>query len=251
MIATTEGFALPDRARPALATVDELLRDRPAVYRRLEVGDELGELSRTAIITILVGAAAFGASVGAFRGGLQILFAALKIPAVLLLTAAVCAPCLTALCAAVGRSACLRRDLALVLSSLAMTSLVAAASAPIVLLGVTLEIEYHSMALLFAACCAVGGAAGLGFFWRGLAGDRGPGRVAAAASFLCVFALVGAQMAWTVRPYLVRPRTPEVVFLRTPAQMKEESLIEAVFVTLRSARGEFTRDAAPLPGGTR
>jgi hypothetical protein len=110
------------------------------------------------------------------------------------------------------------------------------------------------MALLFAACCAVGGAAGLGFFWRGLGDggtDRGPGRVAAAASFLCVFALVGAQMAWTVRPYLVRPRAPEVVFLRSTAEMKEESLVEAVIVTVRSARGEFSREAAPLPEARR
>ncbi len=60
---------------------------------------------------------------------------------------------------------------------------------------------------------------------------------------LTVFGLVGTQMAWTLRPFLLRPRTPDIMFVRSI----EGSFIEAVTVSARSARGIYARDAAPLP----
>ena len=58
-----------------------------------------------------------------------------------------------------------------------------------------------------------------------------------------MFALVGGQLSWALRPYLVRPRAPEVVFVREVG----DTLFDAIAGSLRSARGIYTRDSAPLP----
>ena len=55
--------------------------------------------------------------------------------------------------------------------------------------------------------------------------------------------MVGAQLAWTLRPYLVRPRAPEAPFVRDI----EGSLFEAFRETVQSAQGIYTRESAPLP----
>jgi hypothetical protein len=172
---------------------------------------------------------------------------------------------LTSLNAALGREAHLRKDLALVLCALARASLVLAAEAPVVLLAVRLGAGYHSLTLLVVGCCALAGLVGLALFLRGLAGSEaeqaaGVGHRAdgeahqpaapprqgvwtVAVALLVVFALVGTQMTWTLRPFLLRPRTPDIPLVRSV----EGSFLEAVIVASRSARGIYDRDAAPLP----
>jgi hypothetical protein len=61
---------------------------------------------------------------------------------------------------------------------------------------------------------------------------------------LCiVFVVVGGQLSWALRPYLVRPRTEEVPFVREV----EGGLLDAVSGAIRSARGIYLRTEAPLP----
>ena len=237
----------PPVTTPAPATplgeVDQLLRSRSSVLRRIEAGDDLAGLARSMILTIAAAGGVFGAAVGSYRGGLQILYAAIKLPLVILLTAAVCAPALTAINAALDRRADLRRDLALVLSALALGSLVLAAQAPLILLAGNWHAGYHGTTLLLVTCCAVGGIVGLTFLSSGVA-SGGRGAFAAVAALLVVFLCVGSQMSWTLRPYLVRPRATSVPFLRPI----DSSLLESVVESLDSARGIYHRDAAPLPG---
>lgn len=224
-----------------LALVDRLLRDQRTVLARIDRGEELGALARTCVITIAAAAAIFGATLGAHRGGLQIGYAAIKLPLVLLLTAGLATPALTALDAAVGGRADLRRDLATVLAALALAAMLCAATAPIVLLADRLGAGYHDIILLTVACCGAGGLGGFVFFLRALAGRGGPRRLVGGV-FLAVCAVVGCQLAWTLRPWAVRPRTVDVPFVRAI----EGSFLDALGGTLDSARGIYHRDAAPL-----
>lgn len=237
----------PPFASPGLAAIDQLLRDVPAFLDRIREGKNLAELARAMILTVAVGAAVFGAAMGAHRGGIQVLYAAIKLPAVMLLTTAVCAPALTAFNAAFRRQASMRRDLSLVLSSLALTCLVLAAQAPIVFLAVELGAGYHTVILLVVGCCCLAGIVGLTLFQRGLGLDPSAGRWAVGIALLMVFGVVGTQMSWTLRPFLVRPRTPDAPFVRS----LEGSFVEAVLTSSRSARGIYWRDSAPLPGESR
>ncbi len=225
-----------------VALVDGLLRDQPRVLDRIDRGEALGDLVRTCVITIATAAAVLGAAIGWQRGGLQVVFAAIKLPLVLLLTAGLVTPALGALDQAVGGRSDLRRDLAGVLAALALAALLMAATAPLVLLGGAM-LGYHGSILLIVACCGVGGLGGLLFFGRALL-RRGGRRRMTGLAFLALSAIVGSQMAWTLRPWVVRPQSPDVVFVRS----LEGNFLQAVGGSYNSARGVYYRDGAPLPG---
>ncbi len=220
---------------------DELLRDRGSLFKRIDSSAGLTELARALIIITAASAAVFGASIGAYRGGVQVVYAAIKVPLVLLLTAAICAPAWTALRAALGGEASLRVDLVRVLGGLATVGLVLSALAPLLLVGIAFGASYHSMTLLVFGCAAFAGLAGVAIL---VVSRRSRALWVPLTVFLSLFSIVGAQMSWTLRPYLVRPRTPEVPFVRSV----EGGFIESASSSYDSARGHFKRDHAPLPG---
>lgn len=223
------------------ALVEQLLRDRAGVLARIRAGHDLPALVRTAALVIIVGAALYGAAVGSFRGGAQVAYAAVKLPLVLLVTAGLCAPTLTAVGRALGRPASLARDLALVMTALAFGGLTLVALGPVVLVARALEVSYHGSILLAVATAAVAGAVSIGVLAAGVRATEHRDALATVAVVVCVFALVGAQVAWTLRPYLVRPRTPTAPLVRA----LDGSLYDAVLGSWRSAQGDYSREQAP------
>ena len=230
---------------PELSTIDRLLRDRQGFLASLDAPRDPAALARILLATIAVAAGVFGAAIGLHRGGLQVVYAAVKMPLAVLLTAALAAPAIAAITRVTSDHLDMSGDLLRVLGALAIGTLVIAGLTPLLLLGLAIDLSYHRLTLLVVGCCAVGGVTGLAFLLRGLrrrVGDRGVVLTAAAA--LLIFGLVGAQMSWTLRPWLVRPRSPEVTFLRDI----EGSFLEAVVGTTRSANGHYERGYAPVPG---
>lgn len=242
MDTTFTARAMPSTPSPALSALDQLLRDRGEFLDALDEHASAAT-ARAMIFAILGGTGLFGAALGLFHGGVQIFAAAVKLPLVLLFTAALATPALHAAARVADGAADLRRDLVLVLASLALTSFVLAALAPVVLLAVLSHASYHAVVLTVVACCGVAGALGLAFFLGGLSRQLTRGLPAVTALALTVFVLVGSQLAWTLRPYVVRPRA-ELALLRP----MEGSFLDSVATTFRSARGVYHRDHAPLPG---
>ena len=227
--------------------IDMLLRDRSAIVARIAAGQDLAPIMRTMVATIAVSMVIVGAALGSYRGGEQIAYAAIKLPLVLLGTAALAAPALTAIGAALGRPARLVQDLTLVISALAFGALLLVACTPLVMLARSIALPYHDTILATVMMFAIAGLASLRIIVGAVGAERVPGRVAAIAGLCIVFAVVGGQLAWALRPYLVRPRTPDVPFVREV----EGSLADAISGAVRSARGIYTRDEAPLPEASR
>jgi hypothetical protein len=228
----------------SLGRIELLLRDRDLMLARIRAGTDTPAILRTMVATIAVAMALVGAALGSYRGGVQIGYAAVKLPLVLLGTAALSAPALWAIGAALGRRAKLSTDLALVMSALAFGALLLAACTPLILLGRAMDLSYHRMILAVVGMFAIAGLASLRMVIQALVIEQAPGWRTAITGLCLVFSLVGGQLAWALRPYLVRPRTPDVVFVRAV----EGSLFDAVSGAFRSARGIYTRDEAPLPG---
>jgi hypothetical protein len=235
---------VPPPPGDSLSMIDLLLRDRAGTLARIRAGADLRPILATMVATIAVAMAIVGAALGSYRGGIQIAYAAIKLPLVLLGAAALSAPALSAIGAALGRRSRMSADLALVMSAVAFGALLLASTTPLILLGRALELDYHRMIAATVCAFGVAGLATLRMIVQGVAAEGAPGWRSAVAGLCCVFALVGAQLAWAMRPYLVRPRAPEVPFVRAV----EGSLFDAVTTTLQSARGIYVREA-PLPGG--
>jgi hypothetical protein len=229
-----------------LGTIDQLLRDRDVVIARIRKGTDVTALLKTMIATIAIAMMIVGAALGSYRGGAQIGYAAIKLPLVLLGTAALSAPALWAIGTALGRRSRLVNDLAIVMAALAFGALLLAACTPLILLGVVIEVSYHRMILGMVVMFSIAGIASLRMVIRAITLDRAPGWRSAIAGLCVVFSLVGGQLSWALRPYLVRPRTPDVPFVRA----KEGSLVDAITTAYQSARGLYTREEAPLPEST-
>jgi hypothetical protein len=103
MNANSLRISIAERQPPegSLGVIDLLLRDRDTFHQHLERSTDLASVARALLLTVIAGCAVFGAAMGANRGGLQLAFAAVKLPLVVLLTAGFCGPALTGLLRAV------------------------------------------------------------------------------------------------------------------------------------------------------
>ncbi|MCW5806786.1 MAG: hypothetical protein KIT31_30785 [Deltaproteobacteria bacterium] len=238
LVEEPRAVALPGGTR-AIDMIDMLLRDRAGMLARVRAGTDLHAVIRTMAATIAVAMVVVGAALGSFRGGVQVGYAAVKMPLVLLGTAALSAPALSAIGAALGRRSRLSSDLALVMTALAFGALLVAACTPLLLLGRAMHIGYHRTILVAVAMFALGGGAALRMVVGELAAARAPGWRSAITGLTIVFTLVAGQLSWALRPYLVRPQSVDVPFLR----QVEGSFLDAVPEAIRSARGIYREPA--------
>lgn len=222
---TEEGEEEPSGA------VERLLRAPQRFLEDLE-GADLVPLTRTLLATVALGAGVFGAVVGAHRGGVQIAYAALKVPALLLGTMAISMPAFIALARALRVRMEAREVVTLSLGACARFALVLAGLAPVLWL-LTGWLGYHGTALAVAVACGLAGLSASGLLFQGL--SRRGGGLAAGMAFIAVFGVVGAQTSWLLRPFLVRPRTTHVPFVRAI----EGDLLDAVWRSGRSAAGVY------------
>jgi hypothetical protein len=231
----------------SLGTIDLLLRDREVMLARIRAGTNLAAILKVMIATIAVTMAIVGAALGSYRGGVQIAYAAIKLPLVLLGTAALSAPTLTAIGRAVGRRSNLVQDLTLVMSALAFGALMLVAGTPLILLGRAVDLTYHQMILMTVTMFGIAGLASLHMIIRAVSienlRDGTRGWRTAVFGLVIVFVTIGGQLSWALRPYLVRPRTENIPFVRAI----EGSLFDAITGAFQSARGVYSRDEAPLP----
>jgi hypothetical protein len=203
-----------------IATLNRILRSPAAVAEACRDDAESPKLLRVSLATLTATALVFGAVVGMFHGGRQIAFAACKMPLVLLATLALSMPAFHALASVFGRTWSFRAIVTLSLVAGARFGLVLLALAPAVWLAIDVEVGYHAVKIGATLAYALSGLAGLSVFVRGL--GAGAGKQAMLVSMIGVFAAVGAQNAWVMRPWLVEPEAQEAEFF---VRKKEGGLV--------------------------
>lgn len=192
--------------RPREALLDELVRGVGLPYKLL-----------VTVAAMVAGAALYGAALGLWRGGAQVVYAAIKLPLVLLVTAA-----LTMVfnwMAAVLFGLRLRFVQVAVLSFLALgvAAVVLASLAPVAWLFSVSAPEpspearttHNLLYLLHVVLVAAAGLTGMAVLWRTLENlateGRTEGRSRARrifAAWILSFALVGGEVAWALRPFV-------------------------------------------------
>lgn len=139
---------------------------------------------------------------------------ALKVPALFLLSLAVCCLVLYILNLAFGLGLHFLPTMTLISFALAATAVMLGVFVPIVLLFTVVTENYHFMKVLHVFVFAVAGAFGVSVLHGGLKrlapkGVMGFVRVKALLlSWLILYALVGGQVAWTLKPFLGTPYLP-------------------------------------------
>ncbi len=227
--------AEPPSERPPAGPISLLLRNPGEVARRCLEEENLRPLTLASLAALVVGAAVFGGVVGSFRGGVQIAYAATKIPLAMLAALVISVPAFHAIAASLGRPWPLRTVVALTVASAGRAALVLLAAAPVLWLTYDLGLGYHSAALAATLAYGVAAMAALGVLLRGL-GDA-PHRLTTTIAFVAVFLAAAGQTGWLLRPYLVRPRTEGVPFVRA----REGGFADALYRSTRSSVGVYDR----------
>jgi hypothetical protein len=221
--------------RASLGPILLLLRDPREVARRCVSEEGLRVLTLASLAALIFGAAVFGGVVGSFRGGVQIVYGALKIPAAMVAALVVCVPAFHAIAASLGRPWPLRTVIALLVAAAGRAALVLLAFAPVLWLAFDLGLGYHAAALASTLAYGVAGLAALGVLLRGL--DDAPHKAMTTIAFIAVFLAAAAQTGWLMRPYLVRPRSEDIPFVRA----REGGFADALYTSTRSAVGIYDR----------
>jgi hypothetical protein len=198
-----------------LQQADDVLRRRPWTTGAAGVWSALGRLAAE----ILVFGLAYGAVMGLFGGilgerFLQVLYSALKVPLLLLVTFLLGLPNFFVLNSLFG----LRRDfpeaIRALMAAQAALAILLASLAPLTALWYASSANYSAATLLNALMFAVAslGAQGLlrGYYAPLIA--RNPKHRWMLWTWLVLYAFVGIQMAWMLRPFVGDPNLPVQFF---------------------------------------
>ncbi|MBC7870681.1 MAG: actin-binding WH2 domain-containing protein [Chitinophagaceae bacterium] len=146
----------------------------------------------------------------------QMFSSAVKVPVLFLITLIICSPSLYFFNLLFGSKQTISQTFALIMTAITTTSVLLVSFAPVTLFFLTTGgatgNNYSFMKLLTVAIFGVSGLMGIAFLRQGFAAsvdaDNLEGRDARRALFLAwvvLYAFVGSQMAWTLRPYLGAP----------------------------------------------
>ena len=217
-----------------IALAARALKEPVALVDEIEAQDSLAR-DGARLLWLLVGASmVFGAVVGGYRGGLQIVFTATKLPGLLLLPMILVLPALRALWSVCEVDVSYRRLGLAGLVGAARAALLAAAIGPFLWLIFSTEPDYHVAILVFVATLGIAGLPGLSVVHRAVP-TGGRLRPVAIGASLALLVLSSMQTGWLLRPFVLRPRTPDPVFLRAV----DADVFTALTLTARSSVGDY------------
>jgi hypothetical protein len=200
------------------AFLKSLLSDRERFFEEVVDDVGLGDKLRYAVLTIVGLAGFFGLVAGAYSGPAQAIAAGIKLPFLFFATFAVCFPAFFVVQVLVGSRLRLVQVAVLVFGALALTSVLLAAFVPITAFFLVSGANYYFQHLLNIALAGVAGAFGMYALHEGLSvvcekrGVYPRKALTIMRAWAVLFAFVGIQLAWNLRPFLGDRNQPFRVF---------------------------------------
>jgi hypothetical protein len=194
-----------------LTIIEAILRDRQAFFGEIRQGQDLQAKMRAMLISSIAFLALYGAVLGSTHSLWQALSSAVKLLLLFLATLIVCAPTLYFFNLIFGSNQRLSQNIAIMLTAITVTAVVLLSFAPIVLFFLLTSSNYQFFKLLNVGVFAVAGIIGVLFLVQGMrmvsaSGAEGAGaRLMVVRLWVLVYAFVGSQVAWTLRPFVGAP----------------------------------------------
>jgi hypothetical protein len=194
-----------------LAVIETILRNRYHFFNEIRDGVRLQEKMRAMLVSSIAFLALYGAVMGSTHSLWQALSSAAKLPILFLATLIVCSPTLYFFNVLFGSSQSLTQNIALILTAITVTAVLLLSFAPIMLFFLLTTSHYQFFKLLNVAVFAISGSTGVLFLSQGMkvvsaSGNEGArGRRSVLRLWILVYAFVGSQMAWTLRPFIGAP----------------------------------------------
>jgi len=194
-----------------LAVIETILRNRYHFFVEIRDGIGLQEKMRAMLISSVAFLALYGAVLGSTHSLWQALSSAVKLPVLFLATLIVCSPTLYFFNVLFGSNQSISQNITVILTAISVTAVILLSFAPITMFFLLTTSHYQFFKLLNVAIFAIAGIAGVVFLSQGMrvvssSGEEGTGtRRGVLYLWILVYAFVGSQMAWTLRPFIGAP----------------------------------------------
>ena len=194
-----------------LTIVETVLRHRHQFFSEIKQGTKLGPKMKAMLIACLIFFALHGAVMGSSHSAWQALSSAGKLPLLFLSTLVICSPTLYFFNLLFGSSQSPWQHIALVLTAITVTSVLLLSFSPIVLFFLLTTSHYQFFKLLNVAAFAIAGIVGVVFLAQGMRlmsdadAEGAQTRQYVVYVWIVIYAFVGSQMAWTLRPFVGAP----------------------------------------------
>ncbi len=215
-----------------------LLRERQQFLEDIREGVKLKSKIFGLLIASTVFFAIYGAILGASSTWMQCLVSAIKLPALYLLTLIICFPTLYFFNVMFGSKRSFEQYLTLLMTAVAMISVLLFGFAPVSLFFLISSSNYNFYLLLNVAIMAVTGFLGVNFIYQGmhfLSEQDTEGkdiRLNILRFWLGLYAFVGSQLGWTLRPFFGSPGMPFELF-----RNRESNFYMSLWESIRSIGG--------------
>jgi hypothetical protein len=194
-----------------LAIIETIVRNRHQFFIEIREGVELGRKMRAMLISSIAFFALYGAVMGSYHSLWQTLSSAVKLPLLFLATLVVCSPTLYFFNLIFGSNQSLAQNFTLILTAVTVTAVLLLSFAPILLFFLLTTSNYQFFKLLNVGMFTITGIVGVIFLGQGMRIVSAPGKEGARARrnvvrlWILIYAFVGSQMAWTLRPFIGAP----------------------------------------------
>jgi hypothetical protein len=194
-----------------LAVIETILRNRYHFFAEIRDGIGLKEKMRALLVSSLIFFAIYGAVMGSTASAWQAISSAVKLPLLFLATLIICSPTLYFFNVLFGSNQSLTQNVTLMLTAITVTAVLLLSFAPIVVFFLLTTAGYQFFKLLNVVIFAVCGIIGVIFLSQGMKIVSAGGKEGAGARrwvmwlWVFVYAFVGSQMAWTLRPFIGAP----------------------------------------------
>lgn len=200
------------------AIIETILRTRQVFFEEIREGVNLRQKMEAMVISSTAFLALYGAVMGSTHSLWQTLSSAAKLPILFLATLFICAPSLYFFNLLFGSNQSLSQNLTLILTAITVTAVLLMSLAPITLFFLLTTREYQFFKLLNVSIFAISGFMGVVFLYQGMkvvSPDDEEGasmRKWILIVWMLLYAFVGSQMAWTIRPFIGDPGAPFEIF---------------------------------------
>ena len=194
-----------------LAIIETILRNRERFFVEIRQGVGLAAKIRAMILSGIAFFALYGMVMGSTHSLWQVLSSAAKLPLMFLSTLVISLPTLYFFNLIFGSNQSLTQNFALILTAITVTAVLLLSFAPIVTFFLLTTDNYQFFKLLNVGVFAISGVVGVRFLTQGMrivsaSGQEGVrGRRGVVRLWILVYAFVGSQMAWTLRPFIGAP----------------------------------------------
>lgn len=201
------------------SVAEQILRNRNDFFAEIRERKQLGQKLSAMLVSSFVSLALYGLVMGMNHSVWQALSSALKLPALFLLTLLICTPSLHILNVLFGSNKSVGQTLAMILTAITTSAILLVSLMPVTFFFFLSTSDYLFFKLLNVVFFIFSGTLGITFLLRGMylfeTWDNAEGkntRRLILYGWIVLYAFVGSQMAWTLRPFMGIPGREYILF---------------------------------------